>query len=483
MAETIHKQDGNFRTVIRQNKRFIYYSFAIAIIYFVVLRCIYPVPSFFSDSFTYVGAAARNQPVTFRPIMYSKLIQFCKLFSTTDVALVAAQYFLSVFVNLFLFLSCCWLFQLKRLYKWILFALLIVHPFYVFAANYISSDAFFNSLAVLWFTVLLWIMHRPRPWLITVHILLLAMLFMLRYNAIYFPLLTAIAISFTHLKLWKKITIIALVIAVVGSCIEVTSRVTKNYVGIKIFSGFSGWQLANNALHIVRFTQVDTTQIDDAQVRDLLRYSKNFFDTTHEEISTKASAWYMWHPNGPLKTYNQQKHNHGYFTAWNKISPLYSRFGKTIILQYPAAYLQRFVVPNAAQYIYPPLEIYESYCEGRDTLPTIATDYFHYTSNKVPRYHPGLQQAVFAPLPLVFFVANIFLLLAGGWYCLSRRFKQHTKLVNHYLLCFGVLLVVNFGFVILLAPTVFRYHTFVVILSFPIVLFLLSQLFTKKYQA
>jgi hypothetical protein len=478
----VKQQDGHFIEFIKQQRKYIWLTLVIAVSYLILIRSLYPIPSFFSDSFTFVGAAAHNHPVSFRPVMYSKLIQFFKTFSTSDIALVAAQYISTVLANLFLFLTSCWLFGLRRWLKYLLFVLLICHPFYVFSCNYVSSDAFFTSGTVLWFTTLFWIMYKPTWYLIILHLGLLAMLFLLRYNAVYFPLFTTMAVLFSNVNWWKKLAAITAAIVLVATCIEVTSTVTKRYAKTKVFSPFAGWQLANNALHVVRNERIDPQPLKDPDVKKLLLFSQHHFDTSREYVPVEGTAWYMWHPNSPLKEYMRlyaPKAN--YFKTWVALGPLYQKFGVTIILHHPVGYIKHFVVPNTSEYIYPQLEVYEKSMEGLDTVAAVAQRYYKYPSNKAPAYRPLLQRAVFAHWPLLFTCANILLVSFGGWYFLSKRFKMYLKLVNRFIVLFSLFFAANFCFIVLLAPSVFRYHLPILLLSFPVILFLISACAKTSY--
>src|ERR1700712_4065403 len=87
----------------KENKLWLFSVVFIGLLYFIILRFLYPVPSFYSDSFTWVGAARSGQPVTFRPVGYSKLLIFFKFFTASDIAIIAAQFFCNLISNLFLF--------------------------------------------------------------------------------------------------------------------------------------------------------------------------------------------------------------------------------------------------------------------------------------------------------------------------------------------------------------------------------------------
>jgi hypothetical protein len=157
------KQDRTFYEFLSspENKRFIVSALLIGVVYFICLRLLFPVPVFFADSYTYVGAAKNSQPVSFRPIGYSRILVFFRLFSSTDLPVIAAQYYSNLFANLSLFFSAVYFIPLKKAYRQILFFLLIVNPFYLFYSNYISPDSFFCAFTVAWFTLLIWMLHKP----------------------------------------------------------------------------------------------------------------------------------------------------------------------------------------------------------------------------------------------------------------------------------------------------------------------------------
>jgi len=376
-----------------QNRIYLGFTIPFAIVSFIILRNLYPIPSFYSDSFTWVGAAISRQPISFRPVGYSKLLIFFRYFSSTAVALVAGQYAVTLLTNLFLFFTFAWFFPLKNVYKALLYILLIVNPFYLFASNYVYSDAFFNPLSVLWFTLFIWILHKPSPFYIILQIILLACLFNLRYNAIVFPGISAVGILLTSSSYKKKAVAIAANFMVIIAIWIFTTYQTKSYTGIKTFSAFSGWQLANDAIHVLRHSTIDTLAIKDEEVKAVTTYTIHFFDTTKTFFAdTSASALYMWERVGPLKKYMYvyPKRNRSYFKTWNALGPVYSKFGQTIILQHPFVYLKHFAIPNAKAYFLPPLEAYATYMENRTTIPGVVTKFYKYKSNKTSKLTSGL---------------------------------------------------------------------------------------------
>ncbi|GEO11687.1 hypothetical protein SAE01_41830 [Segetibacter aerophilus] len=264
----------------------------------------------------------------------------------------------------------------------------------------------------------------------------------------------------------------------IGAIIYATTIVTKKFTGTKTFSAFSGWQLANDALHVMQHDQVDTNKIKDKEVKDFIRFTMHLFDTTKQTFpDSGATAVFMWHINSPLKKYMTvyPRRSNYYFKTWNAVGPIYNNFGKAVILQNPGSYVKHFVVPNLKAYLFPPLEMYETYMEDHDTIAAVAQRYYHYKSNKSPKHHPILYAVAFEPMRYISIIINLVFILCYIGYFVSDKYKKEPRLYNQALLCFTAFYIGNFFFIVLLAPSVMRYNIFITTLSFPILLYLIQQ--------
>lgn len=222
------QSQGSFLTHIfsGENKNLLWITGAVSVLYFIILKLIYPLPSFCGDSYTYIATARYDYPVSYRPVLYSKYINFFHQFSKSDVALVAAQYISNVLANLFLYLTCTWLFQFRRHYRYLLFLLLICNPFYLFYSNYITSDPFFNSLTVVWFTLLIWMLHRVTWLLIIIQLVILSQLFLIRYNAIIFPFLMWLVVCMARCSYPKRVLSISASLIFIAAFVYLNTRLT-----------------------------------------------------------------------------------------------------------------------------------------------------------------------------------------------------------------------------------------------------------------
>lgn len=467
------------------NRKWFLAALCISVLYFIILRWLFPIPSYFYDSYTYLQVARDHQPVSFRPIQYSEFINFFKGFSSSDFALIFAQYYTNILANLLLFFSVIYFFRIKSVAKVILFCLLFLNPLYAAYSNYILTDAFFASFTVVYFTLIIWILKRPAWYLVALQLLLLILLFKLRYHAIIFPFFLAFAILLSRQVFWQKIISISVSFILLGMLVLKTINVTENYTGVRTFSAFSGWQMANNALHILRHETIDSTTIEDEEVKDVLRFVNHYFDTTHQHFdSTGVTAAYMWRKFSPLKDYvipyAQKNYLTSYFQAWQSLGPVYDNFGKTIILKKPVAYIEHFVIPNTKAYVLPDMEAYASYNENADTISREAQMFYGYANNTVPARHDRFYSYTMHPWKYIFLLINLMLLALSVWFFAGKYYKKSDELFSKSLLSFWVLYILNFFFIVFLAPSVFRYHVFIVTLAIPFILLLANEIFFKK---
>lgn len=461
----------------KANRKLLIIGLLAGVGFILLLRVLFPFPSFYADSYTYIDAAAERQPISFRPIQYSEFINFFHHFSTSDLALIIGQYVIAIVANLFLFFSCLYFFDLPHRLKTLLFILLVFNPLYLLSANYVLSDSFFCSLTTIWFTCLIWIICKPNAINMLLQFVLLMLLFKLRYNALIFPCFTLLALAFSRQSLWKKLLVAAFSFGIMFLLMNEISDKTEAITGTRTFSAFSGWQMAGNAMHILRNTPADTTDFDDEQ-REINHFVINYLidiDSlkTHEEEITAA---YIWDKKSPLKQYlyyyASKNYYNNYFETWTALGPIYNHFGATVIAQQPLAYIKYFVWPNTKRYFMPVMEAYSEYNEGRDSVDKVAATFYKYGRTKIDAGNARLHTTLLAPWQYIFSFLNFLFLLIALVYGITGTFRQQTKLFNQLLLLFIAFYLGNLLFVSAVAPNVFRYHLFIIALSIMFIAYL-----------
>ncbi len=508
-----------FKFIIKDKscRRILLASAVITIIYFILLRVLYPIGSFFWDSDPYIQAASLKLEVSYRPLGYSNCLSFFHAISHSDCIVVLAQYIANVIANLFLFFTLLYFFSLKKIYQVILFILLICNPLYVLYSNYIISDAFFCSLSVVWFTVLLWIMYRPRWIYFFIQLVLLYWLFLLRYNAIIYPFIVAVAYLLSKRSIWKKIISITITFLVIIEMINSITHKTEEATGIATFSAFGGWQLANNSMFALAHVNLDSAAFNTKTSKEICIFIKNYFDTLKTKDSFNHDTVYMdfmwhwcwysplikywhyyipryyaihppdkttdrlitsWTATGPVYWIRRKQPQYD-IAEWIVMGPIFKEFATEVIKKYPVEYLRYFIWPNIKLYFHPPVELYNYYNDNVNTLGPIETAYYNFSSNKIDQSHAGLLPILMGPWVWLFPLINIlFLLLVTAYY--FTHGNKNDAWFNRCLIFYLTFYLSNFLFVAFAAPIYFRYNIIIVTLSMTFIIYLWQRVFSAK---
>lgn len=444
------------------------------LIQWILFKQLYPYPDFFSDSYSYMEAAATHATVNIWPIGYSWFLRLVHNISWSATVLVTLQYFLLIAGELVLFFTLLHFYQPNRTTRRLLWVFFFCNPLLLYVSNYVSSDSLFTALSLLWFTQLLWIIHRPVWYQVITHAVLLALAFCVRYNALYYPLIAAVALFLCRLPKVAKWGGLALSLLLIAGFIRYTGSQAKALTGTRQFSVFSGWQLGNNALYVYPHLKIPL-HVFSGKAGDFNRRTvKPFFDTCHpaiREISPIDGAFFIRMPTAPLKRYYadyiQKNKPRTDFEAWGGVSPVFSDFGSTIIKNYPFAYTQYYLLPNSVNYFLPPLEKLEVYNIGIPQVLPVAQYWFRYKTPYIyAKLSPQFQGLLLFVFPPFFLVLNIGFVLYFIALLVKRKKWQLPLLQWQYFLLAGALFIANAAFSILASPVVLRYQVFAMLVLF-----------------
>ena len=449
--------------------RYAYWWFlpAALILIWALFKWAYPFPDFFVDSYTYIQAAADHDSISYRPIGYSLFLRGVHSISAKDIFLVTIQYALVQSASLYLLSSLRRWVGLSARTERILLAVILLDPLVLYVSNCVSSDALFTALSLVWIAGLLGLVRRPSWWKLAGLTILLAMIFTIRYNALYYPVVAAVAFLLCEKKFVYKAVGIAAGLLVVVAGTTWIRELTRRQTGAAVFSAFSGWQMANNALNMYPYIPVDTAGLPSPEFRQLAGVARAYFDSAGASLRNKtpsATTAYMWENGSPLKRYfyiYRQTNHLPYFVAWNRVSPLFSKYGYYLVRKHPLAFGRYYCLPSARRFFLPPLEVFAQYDEGKDTIDRVARDWFRYRTNRVAVYSPTIQAVILQPVSWLFlflngaFVVTAFLALRAG----RRAHTTAFKLIGAYFLA-------NAGFCIFAAPNELRYQVVPLILLF-----------------
>ncbi|WP_160712829.1 hypothetical protein [Chitinophaga solisilvae] len=443
-----------------------------SIIQLIIFKSFYPYPNFIhGDSFSYLETAMWNLSVNTYPIGYSVFLRLFNIFWHYDSALIAFQYFfLQGNIQCLLF-TLFYFYNPHSITKILLWGFMVLNPVLLFLGNLVSSDALFLSLSLLWFNTLLWIIHKPGIRLVIIHSIIIFLVFTIRYNALYYPLIAGFAFLISREQIRIKITGLALGIVFIGCFIHYTSLKYKDLTGEYQFSPFTGWQLANNALYAYRY--IDSSDVKPVPKRftNLDKMVRTYFDTsrdlsTHPSEMMMASTVYMWDPSSPLLIYKSSvqkkdtaKKN---LKSWASMGPLYGAYGEYLIREYPLTFAKYYLWPNAIKYYAPPVEFLKEYNGGTDTIPPIAKAWFQYKTTKVISRVKNPTNDILDYYQILVGIFNVLFLLSVSGFLLLQGHRQTPRLLLGLVLISGLWLT-NFLFSVFASPVALRFQLFPII--------------------
>lgn len=451
-------------------------------IQFIVLSYFYPYPNFLPDSYSYLEAAFTNQSINTWPIGYSKILRLLSCFTGSHRGLILFQYiFLQGSILYFLF-TIAYLLSPGKWVVRVLFCCNLLNPLWFHVSNFVSSDALFAALSLLWFIQLLWIIYRPTIGLLVLHAFILLLAFTVRYNALYYPFISMIIIALSTTYIRIKLAGIIAIIILISSFVVHTLYKYRTTTGSIQFSAFGGWQLASNAMFAYARVPLDRPETVPDKFR-LLHTTVNLHMDSLQHLQKRPDSvlgvYYLWDEMSPLKKYMNNIYRKDSITPgfkrWASMGPLYAQYGAYLIQQHPGAFVSHYLWPNLVSYYTPPAEFLGIYNMGKDTIEQIAVGWFKLKSNEVHASVGNSKEitvAVFSPMVLavinlVFILGFISFSFLEGFKKCSLRFKQALWLMLLVWLC-------NAVFSVLASPIVLRYQVFPMVVTFSFLLLLMA---------
>ncbi|RXK82929.1 glycosyltransferase family protein [Filimonas effusa] len=458
------------------NKLFRWLMVLLVLVQFIIFKLLYPYPDFFSDSWSYISAAQKHLNANIWPIGYSKFLWLFHEVTHSAVALIFFQYAIYQLAALYFYKTILYFYPTSKATRIILCLFLFFNPLHLYLSNYVSTDGPFVALSLVWLSELIWILQRPRMKHIIVLSVIFAIAFSFRYNAMYYPVIAAVAFYFCRKPLWFKLTGVFLGPVLIIPIVLITSHAAKEMSGVAQFPPIlGGWQWANNALYIREYITIDTTQFPNAEMASLDRLARQFYEHTppgQREPDTYVGNYYIRQKRAPLKIYMAIKYQDGSVPSWAKVAPLFDEYGKYILKKHPLGYARYFMLPNAKNYFLPPLEKLELYNLGLDNLEDVVRKWFDFEGRQAKVVSKDVQHYVLIILPTLFMVLNLY----GLWVLYSFASKGRLRGISRgfisTVLLLAVLLVLNFCFSIFANIVVMRYQIFpmIVLLTFAVLL-------------
>lgn len=361
MKKQKQKVEQTFYSFLKgREQRFDWLIMAVScIVGFIVLKICYPYPATISDSGTYVQAAADNMFSFYRPFGYSYFLKLLHGFSASIHAVFVVQmllYFASAAAFAFV---VKYVFPPKNNWLWrVLLFVFIFSPMAFYMANALMSDLLFATMIYFMLAAFIYLVKKGG-W-IPLCLFLLSLYFSLhvRYSAIMFPVLFIGFFFMVKGKLrWIGMAGTIVVAFVFFSQVKKSMRETTGFD--QFSTGFDGWQVANNALHMIPYIDLDPKQIKDPEMAVLHQYILSQKDVirTRTNDGKEIVASFMWINDMPLKQFLFMFVEHTkqpYPLCWIHLgSNNYKEYGQYLIAHYPVEFMRYYYLPNGKSVFYP----------------------------------------------------------------------------------------------------------------------------------
>lgn len=457
----------------------------------VVYKYGYPLGDYYSDSQGYVLSAVKNQEVFYRPPGYKRFLTLFHAWNSSELFTLSIHFFSVVISTLFLFFSIDYLLGFKNKYlkygSWA-FGCLVFWALPL--SNMVGTDALFTSLTLAWFATLLWIHKKGSWWALGLQILLIYGAFILRYNALYYPLVATVVLLFSARKNWVyKIGGIGMSAFILFMTYTNIRNETFKMTNAPVFSGFSGWQLANNALYMYKHIEVDSNSFSDPEVKAVNTCAALFIDSIAEADRTLLAkgkipgSVFMWDPGGPLKQYNYRymdAYKLGYIRSWYQVSIPFSQFAIQLIKDHPWAYFKHFILKNTAYFFVPDKEFMARYnFMGTELAPEVRTWFGLKGSDTLKPRTKGVQEAIVNIYYVFYPICILLSLLAPVLYLFNRK-KGDSGADKGLLILWAVFFLATMGFSITAAPITFRNVLLLVPLALGLPMWFLDQALSAR---
>lgn len=473
----IANTEVSFKDFLFKNKRnrtILWIAAAAIVIQFAVFKYFYPFASFIhGDSFAYIEAAQQNMDVNTYLVGYSRFLRLFSVFTTSDTILTAFQYIFIQASSILMLFTIFYFYNPSKPVQIILLVFMVCNPLLLHLSNLVSSDCIFTGLSLIWFTSLLWIIHKPNNKVIILHSTSLFFAFTFRYNAMIYPIISIAAFYLSNISKKRKIYSLAFSWMLCGLFVLYTSYHFKLITGYWQYSPFSGWQLTNNAMYAYRYVDSADRKPVKNKFKMLDNMIREYFDSTrdikkHPQESLIASTVYMWDPRFTLYKYRDSLFTKDSTATelkkWSSMGPFYKSYGINIIKKYPIHFAKHFLWPNANKYYAPPVEFLAFFNSGRDSVTNKGKDWFRYQSRHI--YTRTKQKAIHILdfYPILSGVINVVMLFGLISLLLLNSFKERN-LINKGILIATIIWLLNAGFTIFASSAALRFQSFPILLT------------------
>jgi len=462
---------------IRRGRIYLVGAIALSLPLFLIFKLFYPYPNLVMDSYVYIRPLVEGRFVNSFPMGYSWFLQLFSVFSRSATLLVWVQYLLLQASCGLFFFTLLYFFQPGKWIRLLLFLFLFANPVFLYCSNFIMSDALFTTLSILWITQLIWIINWPRLHWIIIHAVLLLLVFTVRYNALYYPFIATGVLLLIRTRLWLKVAAIALQFLLIGVFVQYTRIEMERVSGIRQFSPFGAWRMANNALYMYGHICLDKKDPAPEPFVRLDNMVKDYFNAVREvddlADARSGGAFYTADISSPLLQYMRQLY--GYDTVflnlrtYGDVAPLYSAYGAWLARKYPLDYFRWFLWPSTIRYAVSPTEIFSTlspFYLRDDAIGKETNGWFGLRTITVSPAAINFRNILLSPYPELLGMIHLAFISGMLGFLFFGGLKQVNRINRYIILTVGAFWICDLFFKVTAGAIVLRHQLFLMILEF-----------------
>lgn len=479
-----------FLTYVKSQKRLLAIFIPLMLLEFIGFKLLYPKVNFIIDSYSYIDAAAHNLNINIWPVAYAKFLRLVSVFTHSDLVVAIIQFAVIEASILYFYFTIAYFLKPSKPARLIALTLMVVNPAILSISNYILSDSLFTAGTLTWFTLMIWLLLRPRPAQAYGAAVLLAALFMLRYYAIFYPILALPVLLLAKIPVRPKVGSIALTTFLFAGFIWHSSNQYQKLIGRREFSAFSGWQIAENALIMYRKVPADIRSQDQPPknlmaLHRLVLTQLDTFSHLKYRPDTGIQFYYMWNDRSPLRLYMRDRYEHDsttpYFKRWASVSDDFRRYGSFLVKRHPWDYIKYYMTMGLYWYIVPTDEALKQYNNGRDSVTAEVKDWFDYDSRRVKSASKNIYTLSYFPI-VTACLSSLSVICLIGFFAFGFYKNTSTNLIKTGLL-FASYWLLNLAFSSISAPQMLRYQLPTMLLSIGIGAVVLDAIYQSEKKA
>ena len=183
---------------------------------------------------------------------------------------------------------------------------------------------------------------------------------------------------------------VMLVVLLPAILIADTALKYRRLTGRYMFSAFSGWQLASNALFAYTHLPKDRTDGLPGELiplHDVVNRHMDSLRTLRNRPDSLLNVYYLWNEASPLRVFMHKKYindkDEDNLKRLALMSGLYEEYGLLMIKRHPGAFFRYYLFPNLMNYFVPNPEFLGVYNMEKDYIEPAAVSWFKLKNNNI----------------------------------------------------------------------------------------------------